>query len=106
MGAFPFTFGNGGGISGVGTITNSTIAGNYAGGDGGGIAGEVTITNCTISSNGAGGGTNNFPGAGGGIWGGGTISNCTISGNSVFGNDFKGRWLGRWYLCRWDTEHQ
>jgi len=31
VGDFPFTFGNGGGISGVGTITNSTINGNYAG---------------------------------------------------------------------------
>jgi hypothetical protein len=94
VGAFPFTFGNGGGISGVGTITNSTIAGNYAGLDGGGIAGEWTISNCTISNNGAGGGTNNFPGAGGGIWGGGTITNCTISGNSVFGSAFKGPGLG------------
>ena len=70
VGDFPFTFGDGGGISGGGTITNSTIADNYAG---------------TV-----GGGKNNFPGAGGGIYGGGTISNCTISGNSVFGSPAKG----------------
>jgi len=94
VGAFPFTFGNGGGISGVGTITNSTIADNYAGLDGGGISGEWTIASCTVSNNGAGGGTNNFPGTGGGVWGGGTISNSTISGNSVFGSSFKGPGLG------------
>ena len=90
VGDFPFTFGDGGGISGGGTITNSTIADNYAGTVGGGIAGGGTISNCTISGNGAGGGKNNFPGAGGGIYGGGTISNCTISGNSVFGSPAKG----------------
>ena len=39
VGDFPFTFGDGGGISGGGTITNSTIADNYAGIIGGGIAG-------------------------------------------------------------------
>jgi hypothetical protein len=88
------TFGAGGGIAGGGTITNSTITGNYAGLEGGGISGGGTITNCTISNNGAGGGTNNFPGTGGGIYGGGTISNCTISGNSVFGSAFKGAGLG------------
>ena len=85
VGQFPFTFGSGGGIDGAGTITNSTISGNYAGTGGGGISGGGIITNSTISNNGAGGGKNNFPGAGGGIYGGRTISNCTISGNSVFG---------------------
>jgi hypothetical protein len=94
VGPFPFTFGYGGGISGGGTITNSTIANNYSGLEGGGIAGGGTITNCIISNNGAGGGDNNFPGAGGGILGGWTISNCTISGNSVFGSAFKGAGLG------------
>jgi hypothetical protein len=94
VGDFPFTFGYGGGISGGGTISNSTIANNYSGLDGGGIAGGGTITNCTISNNGAGGGDNNFPGSGGGIYGGGTISNCTISGNSVFGSAFKGAGSG------------
>jgi hypothetical protein len=94
VGPFPFTFGYGGGISFGGTITNSTIDGNYSGTVGGGIAGEGTISNCTISNNGAGGGKNNFPGAGGGISGGGTITNCTISGNSVFGSSLKGPGLG------------
>jgi hypothetical protein len=90
----PLTFGAGGGIAGGGTMTNSTITGNYAGLEGGGISGGGAITNCTISNNGAGGGTNNFPGMGGGIYGGGSISNCTISGNSVFGAVFKGPGLG------------
>ena len=45
VGGFPFTFGDGGGISGGGTITNSTITGNYAGLSGGGIAGGGTISN-------------------------------------------------------------
>jgi hypothetical protein len=94
VGGFPLTFGDGGGISGGGTITNSTITSNYAGLGGGGISGGGTISNCTISNNGAGGGTNNFPGTGGGIWGGGTITNCTISGNAVFGSVFKGAGLG------------
>lgn len=94
VGAFPFTFGAGGGIAGSGTITNSTITSNYAGLRGGGISGVGTITNCTISNNGAGGGTNNFPGTGGGILGGGRITNCTISGNSVFGSTFKGPGFG------------
>jgi hypothetical protein len=91
---FPFTIGYGGGISGGGTITNSTITGNYSGSVGGGIAFVGTISNCTISYNGAGGGKNNIPGLGGGISGGGTISNCTISGNSVFGSSLKGPGLG------------
>ncbi len=94
VGQFPFTFGSGGGIDGAGTITNSTISGNYAGTGGGGISGGGIITNSTISNNGAGGGKNNFPGAGGGIYGGGTISNCTISGNSVFGTELKGPGVG------------
>jgi hypothetical protein len=94
VGPFPFTFGYGGGISGGGIITNSTITGNYSGSTGGGIGGGGTITNCTISYNSAGGGKNNFPGDGGGISGGGTITNCTISGNSVFGSPLKGPGLG------------
>jgi hypothetical protein len=94
VGPFPFTFGYGGGISGGGIITNSTITGNYSGSTGGGIAGSGTITNSTISYNSAGGGKNNFPGDGGGISGGGIITNCTISGNSVFGSPLKGPGLG------------
>jgi hypothetical protein len=86
------TIGYGGGISGGGTITNSTITGNYSGSVGGGIAFSGTISNCTISYNGAGGGKNYIPGSGGGIAGGGTISNCTISGNWVSGG--KGPGLG------------
>jgi len=91
---FPDNFGSGGDIAGAGTITNSTISGNYTGTGGGGIDGGGVISNCTISYNGAGGGKNNRSGVGGGIYGGGTISNCTISGNSVFGSPVKGPGLG------------
>src|SRR5437868_12875896 len=42
VGPFPFTFGYGGGISGGGRISNSTITGNYSGSTGGGIAGSGT----------------------------------------------------------------
>src|SRR5438874_2274856 len=94
VGQLPCSPGEGGGIAGGGTITNSTINGNHAGWLGGGIAGGGTITNSTISNNGAGGGKNNIPGAGGGISGGGTITNCTISGNSVSGSPAKGPGLG------------
>ena len=94
VGQLPCNPGEGGGIAGGGTITNSTINGNYAGWQGGGIAGGGTITNSTISNNGAGGGKNYIPGAGGGISGGGTITNCTISGNSVSGSPAKGPGLG------------
>jgi hypothetical protein len=94
VGQLPCSPGEGGGIAGGGTITNSTINGNHAGWLGGGIAGGGTITNSTISNNGAGGGKNNIPGAGGGINGGGTITNCTISGNAVFGSPAKGPGLG------------
>ena len=94
VGQLPCNPGEGGGIAGGGTITNSTINGNYAGWQGGGIDGGGTITNSTISNNGAGGGKNYIPGAGGGISGAGTITNCTISGNSVFGDDFKGPGFG------------
>ena len=106
VGGFPFTFGDGGGISGGGTITNSTITGNYAGLSGGGIAGGGTISNCTISNNGAGGGTNNFPGTGGGIWGGGTITNCYDQWQLGVRKRLQRAWLGRWYLCRWNSEYQ
>ena len=63
----PCSPGEGGGIAGGGTITNSTINGNHAGWLGGGIAGGGTITNSTISNNGAGDGKDNIPGAGGGL---------------------------------------
>jgi hypothetical protein len=76
------TIGYGGGISGGGTITNSTITGNYSGSVGGGIAFSGTISNCTISGNWVSGGKG--PGLGGGIYaGGGTITNCTFSDNYI-----------------------
>jgi len=73
----------GGGIAGTGTISNSTIVGNFAlasgnaSAPGGGIFGSWDISNSTIVGNTASGG-----GAiGGGIWGGGIITSSTISGN-------------------------
>jgi hypothetical protein len=98
---FPYTLGIAGGIFSQGgtlTITNSTIAGNFAGSTGGGIASYYTlaITDSIVSGNGAGGGKFNRPGSGGGIYAAGTvtISNSTISGNSVFGSGLKGPGLG------------
>jgi len=90
VGPGPFTFGYGGGISGGGTITNSTIDGNYSGLNGGGIAGGGTISNCTISGNSVFGTPLKGPGLGGGIYAGGTvtISNSTFSDNYIrkYGN--------------------
>jgi hypothetical protein len=88
----PYGYANGGGISGAGTITGSTISGNEAvgsnGSSGGGISGGVTITDSTISGNSATSDGNAVP-TGGGIIGG-TITNSTISGNkavSYYEND-------------------
>ena len=83
------TVGYGGGISGGGTITNSTITGNYSGSVGGGVGFVGTISNCTISGNSVFGSPLKGPGLGGGIYAsGGTISSCTISGNTInfYGN--------------------
>jgi len=94
VGALPFNFGAGGGISAGGTIINSTISNNHAGTYGGGLSWGGMIVDSTISNNDSGGGDNHIPGAGGGITiFGGTISNCTISGNSVYGS-IKGTAVG------------
>jgi hypothetical protein len=90
--------GYGGAISfGGGTLTimGSTISGNFASLTGGGISGDGTITNSTISGNTAGGGKDHRPGSGGGIFSGAlAISNSTITGNTAWGDDFKGPGLG------------
>src|SRR5205085_12697655 len=75
------TTGDGGGIAGGCTITDSVVSNNQtvrAPASGGGLSGDgFIITNCTIDSN-------QTAGDGGGIAGNSSIiTNCTISGNSA-----------------------
>jgi hypothetical protein len=80
--------------SDAGTVTASTLSGNFAsdgdgfGGDGGGIEndlGTLTVSNSTLTGNSTSSGGGYPPGGGGGIYNYGTlaVSNSTLSGNST-----------------------
>jgi CSLREA domain-containing protein len=88
------TASTGGGLSGGGTILNSTFANNQGYQRGGGVAnyGGVSMTNCTVYANKAfyveknlDGTTTDHPGKGGGIYSSwpATLTNCTVAGNKA-----------------------